>query len=201
MCDMKCFFPLIGDGELVEKVFEFSGEYLMGRLKKECLDYIVKFLGSALPAAGDVLRFYLLARRFELAEVKEITMKILQNISITELEKCEHFTMVGLEEVFFNKIKHMESLMRTSKDTINRFTCSLKGSMQRRCSEHVLYSYGCKECSKCDHARITSVEEEFGKHVYNGEAQSTSEQRRACSITNIQDQYAKCLGEGPRWVL
>ena len=194
MYEIKRFFTLTGGGELVEKLFVFSEEYLMGRLKKECLDYIVKFLKSTNPAVGDVLRFHFLACRFDLAEVKKMTTHILQNTSMTQLEKCDNFTMVGLEEVFFNKIKHMETLMRTTKTTISGFFVSLENCLHNRCKGHRRYGY--EDCLTCANLRISSVEGTIKSYVYNGEARGTAEARKSCLITNIQDQYDKCLGQG-----
>ena len=158
---------LSSGGELLENIMAFAEEYLIGRLKSDCSDYMKKTLASNSDVTTkEVLRFHLLARRFVLADVEEITTKILQSTHTSKLEACENFTKIGLEEVFYNRVKNAEDVIRGSRKVIEDFGKALR----RQVDDTTCYTHNdmcdptCRRCiDSCISFRCT-LSKTLNKH-------------------------------------
>ena len=155
----------------------------MGRLKSDCLNYILMDLKANAPSASVVLYYHLLARQYSLPEVEKYTTKMLQGIPLSKLERCKHFNKSNLEEVLYIRVKHLEELALNSKTVIDNFVSELRCGLKSHCASH--HRLHADKCAECDSKRSRSVTEVFSKYV--GHVKSSSRN----SIQKIQNEYDK----------
>ena len=153
--------------KLLENVLAFSEEYLMERLKKDCMDHMTRLLvakncdvatdlySNVRMGTSDVVRFHQLANRFELSELKSVTTRILRVKGLSELQNSKYFSIETMGDLLISKIKCLENEVYEWKRYAGQLEDSKRDS---KCREHK-YASGphCTECGKSWSQSFTST--------------------------------------------
>ena len=106
-------------GEYIEECVGLADEYMLGRLKHACSDYMISNATSL--QLNDCLFYLFLAHKYRLSDVEEKIISLNRQRSTADILRCSNYDVTAVGPLILKHTQWLEEEMTSLKSGINRF--------------------------------------------------------------------------------